>query len=106
MMLIQIVNMIMTPFHLMYYSTIIRFGESIFDLKAADRFDASSLVENLNKDFFGTLSSSVSGLMYGVIGWTCIAPFGILFFYFFFVPAFNILLKEEKDEYGDTKKDK
>ena len=64
MMLIQIVNMIMTPLHLMYYSTFIRFGEGIFKVKAADRFDASSLVENLNKDFFGTLSSSASGLMF------------------------------------------
>ena len=106
MMLIQIVNMIMTPLHLMYYSTFIRFGEGIFKVKAADRFDASSLVENLNKDFFGTLSSSASGLMYGVIGWMCIVPFGMVLFYFFFIPAFNILLREEKDEYGDTKKDK
>ena len=34
--------------------------------------------------------------MYGVIGWICIVPFGIILFYAFFIPAFNILLRKKK----------
>ena len=106
MMLIQVINMVMTPFHLYYFPLFIRFGESLFKVKEDSKFDASTLVENLNKDFLGTISSSTVGLMHGVFGWMSIVPFALFLFYFFFLPAFKILLKEDPDEYGDTKKDK
>ena len=103
MALVQVVNMLMTPLHLFYFPTFISIGEDVLGVPAKNKFDASNLVESLNNDFIGTISSSTYGLVHGVFAWAMIAPFGLVFFYIFFTPAFRILLREDLDT---TKKEK
>ena len=106
MALVQVVNMLMTPLHLYYFPTFISIGEDVLGVPAKSKFDASNLVESLNKDFIGTVSTSTYGLMHGVFAWAMIAPFGLIFFYIFFTPAFRILLGKDPDTSGDTTKKK
>ena len=106
MALVQVVNMLMTPLHLYYFPTFISIGEDVLGVPAKNKFDASNLVESLNNDFIGTVSSSTYGLMHGLFAWAIIAPFGLVFFYAFFIPAFRIMLREDPDTSGNTKKEK
>ena len=106
MALVQVVNMLMTPLHLFYFPTFISIGEDVLGVPAKNKFDASNLVESLNNDFIGTISSSTYGLVHGVFAWAMIAPFGLVFFYIFFTPAFRIMLREDPDTSGNTKKEK
>ena len=82
----------------------ISIGEDVLGVPAKNKFDASNLVESLNNDFVGTISSSTYGwcrvfrLGNDCTVWTSL-------FLHFFTPAFRILLREDLDT-GDTKKEK
>ena len=69
------VNQLMSPVAIALLPALIRIGEMASGTCAEERFDATTLVSELQSDLLGTLRTAKDALRHGALGWAIIAPF-------------------------------
>lgn len=90
--IVQVVNLLLTAVDIAMVPTFVNFGAKFWASDSNEGFDVSKLMEALQSDPFGALSSFKDILIQGVVGWTIAAPFMTALVYIVALPVCMALL--------------